>query len=90
MADLQDVELMEEIEYTGAEETKAEKFKRLSAQRVQKATKYIQALGNLSNRSSYDYTTEDVEKVFGYLQKQLDDAKAKFSVAEKKDNDFAW
>ena len=89
MSDLQDVELMEE-EVGGAEETKGEKFKRLSAQRIQKATKYIQALGNLSNRGSYDYTAEDVEKVFGYLQKQLDDAKAKFAAVEKKDDDFSW
>ena len=90
MSDLQDVELMEEVEDTGLEETKSEKFKRLSAQRIQKATKYIQALGNLSNRGSYDYTPEDVEKVFGYLQKQLDDTKAKFTAVEKKDDDFSW
>lgn len=91
MAEL-DKELdMEEVEEELSEsETKEEKFKRLSAQRVQKAAKYISALGNLANKSSYDYTEQDIEKVFGYLQKQLDDAKAKFEKSVEKNDEFSW
>lgn len=83
-------EIKEELEEEVAGETKAEKFKRLSLQRVQKAAKYIANLGNLANKSSYDYTAEDVEKVFGYLQKQLDDAKAKFDKTTDKNDEFSW
>ena len=92
MSEQKDIELQEDVDIQEdvVGETKGEKFKRLSAQRIQKAAKYIQALGNLSNKNSYDYTAEDVEKVFGYLQKQLDDAKAKFSVVDKKDDEFSW
>lgn len=77
------------VEDVSENETKSEKFKRLSMQRVQKAAKYITALGNLSNTSSYEYTKDDVEKVFGYLQKQLDDTKAKFERNTASD-EFSW
>ena len=90
MAELEkDIEL-EELEEEVTEETKNEKFKRLSAQRIQKAAKYISALGNLANKSSYDYTEEDVEKIFNYLQKQLDDTRAKFDKTNEKEEEFSW
>lgn len=93
MAELEKDLEMEEVEDESTDvgaETKEEKFKRLSAQRIQKAAKYIQALGNLANKSSYDYTKEDVEKVFNYLQKQLDDTKAKFDKTTEEEEVFAW
>lgn len=83
------MELEDEVEEV-VNETKEEKFKRLSAQRVQKAAKYISALGNLSNNGSYEYSKENVDKIFGYLQKQLDDAKAKFDKNTDKSDKFEW
>ena len=83
-----DTEELEEFVPEG--ESKNEKFKRLSAQRIQKAAKYIFALGNLSNKSSYDYTQEDIDKIFNYLQKQLDDAKLKFEKNNDKMDEFSW
>ena len=81
----------DELEEVGSDtETKAEKFKRLSLARVQKATKYINNLGNLANKSSYNYTKEDVDKIFGYLQKQIDDAKSKFESTVQKNDEFSW
>ena len=81
----------DELEEEGSDtETKAEKLKRLSLARVQKATKYINNLGNLANKSSYDYTQEDVDKIFGYLQKQIDDAKSKFESTVQKNDEFSW
>jgi bifunctional pyridoxal-dependent enzyme with beta-cystathionase and maltose regulon repressor activities len=89
--DLENEELEDNLnEENASEETKNEKFKRLSAQRIQKAAKYISALGNLANKSSYDYTEEDIDKVFTYLQKQLDDAKAKFDKSNEKEEEFSW
>lgn len=89
--DLETEEIEDETADVGTEtESKGEKFKRLSAQRIQKASKYIQALGNLANKGSYDYTKEDVEKMFTYLQKQIDDTKSKFDKTTEEEEVFCW
>lgn len=54
------------------------KFVELAEARVNRAIKDIQLIGNLSNRSAYDYTDEDIRKIFRALQKELDAAKARF------------
>jgi uncharacterized protein YeeX (DUF496 family) len=61
-----------------------EKFVRLANKRVVSAIKCIQLIGNLSNRSNYDYTSEDVQKIFRALQQELSVCKKKFEVAQKK------
>lgn len=45
------------------------KFVKLATARVSKALKDIQLIGNLSNRSNYDYTDDDVAKIFKALSK---------------------
>ena len=45
------------------EETKAEKFVRLGEYRMNKAIDAIGRLENLANKSSYEYTAEQVEEV---------------------------
>lgn len=57
---------------------KRAKFVELVEARVTRAIKDIQLIGNLSNRSAYAYTDEDVRKVFRAIQKELDAAKARF------------
>lgn len=54
------------------------KFVELIEARVNRAVRDIRLIGNLSNRSAYTYTEEDVRKVFRALQKELDSAKARF------------
>lgn len=61
---------------------KREKFVRLAEQRVNRAIKDLSLIGNLSNRSAYSFMDEDVKKIFKALQKELDQAKARFSDAE--------
>tara|TARA_Y100000815_G_C13275207_1_gene474649 strand:- start:816 stop:1037 length:222 start_codon:yes stop_codon:yes gene_type:complete len=61
---------------------KRENFVRLAEQRVNRALKEIRLIGNLSNRSAYFSTDEDVKKIFRALQKELDTAKARFGDAE--------
>lgn len=58
--------------------SKREKFVRLAEQRVNRALREIRLIGNLSNRSAYSSTEEDVRKIFKVLQKELDAAKARF------------
>ena len=55
-----------------AEETKAEKFVRIGEYRMNKAIEAIGRLENLSNRSAYEYTPEQVEAMFFLLGQKRD------------------
>ena len=61
-----------------------EKFVRLATRRVSNALKAVQLIGNLSNRSNYDYTEEDVQKIFRALQEELGACRKKFELAAKR------
>jgi len=61
-----------------------EKFKKLASSRVSSALKAIQLIGNLSNRSNYDYLDEDVGKIFKALQDELSACRKRFELASKK------
>jgi hypothetical protein len=60
------------------------KFVELANKRVSRALKAIQLIGNLSNRSSYDYTEEDVSKIFKALEDEMTDCRKRFDRAGKK------
>lgn len=59
-------------------ETKRERFVRLAEARTNKIINMIQLLGNCSNSSSYEYTSQDVDKIFSAIEAELRDAKRKF------------
>ncbi|MFC1621253.1 hypothetical protein ACFL2G_03005 [Candidatus Omnitrophota bacterium] len=67
-------------------ESKHDKFKRLAAQRVTNALKKIELVGNLSS-PGYEYTTEEVDKIFAALQQALDGTKSKFSKSIEKETE---
>lgn len=54
-----------------AGETKAEKFIRLGEYRINKAIDAIGRLENLSNKSAYEYTPEQVEAMFAVLESKV-------------------
>jgi transcription elongation GreA/GreB family factor len=54
------------------------KFVELAEKRVSKAIKDIRLIGNLSNRSNYSYTEEDVRKIVKALKDEIDALKARF------------
>lgn len=58
---------------------KRDKFILLAEARVNRALKDIQLIGNLSNRSAYEFSDADIRKVFAALQKGLETARARFS-----------
>lgn len=68
------------------EETKAEKFVRLGEYRMNKAIDAIGRLENLSNKSSYEYTAEQVEAMFLVLESKVAEVKQKFTPAKTKGN----
>lgn len=59
--------------------SKREKFVELAEARVNKTLKDLQLIGNLSNRSAYEFEEVDVRKMFNALQKALDTAKGRFT-----------
>lgn len=56
-----------------------QKFVELAEARVNKTLKNLQLIGNLSNRSAYEYSEVDVRKIFARLQHGLDAAKGRFA-----------
>lgn len=60
-------------------ETKYDKFKRLAENRTNKIIDIIRLLGNLSSKSTYEYSEKDVSKIFSSIEKELKIAKVKFS-----------
>ena len=59
-------------------ESREDRFRRLAEARVNKIIAMIRLLGNLSSRSIYAYTLEQVEQIFTALQLELNRAKARF------------
>lgn len=57
---------------------KRKKFEDIAVRRVNRVIKEIRLIGNLSNRSSYEYTEEDVKKIVKALQREVDAVKARF------------
>jgi hypothetical protein len=57
---------------------KRKKFEDIAVRRVNRVIKEIRLIGNLSNRSSYEYSDEDVRKIVKALQRELDAVKARF------------
>ena len=78
-------ELEQDNAATGINETKAEKFLRLAPPRVDKTIKALQSLQKLSVHGSYEYTQEQVDKMFSAIKTQLEECEAAFKPKENKD-----
>ena len=59
-------------------EVKHETFLRIAKPRVQKILNSLRILGNCSNKSTYAYTFEEVEKIFDTIGIALSETKEKF------------
>lgn len=59
-------------------ENDRKKFVQLAEARVSKALKDIRLIGNLSNRSNYEYTEQDAKKIYSALKKAVDEMKQRF------------
>lgn len=55
---------------------KHERFKNIAEKRVQKLLDGLRLLGNCSNTNNYEYTEQEVQKMFAELSKALKDCKA--------------
>ena len=69
-------------------ETARERFKRLATQRTNLVLKRLKVLGNCSNRSAYDYTEEDIGKIFSEIERRIREVRAKFHFPKKRGDEF--
>ncbi len=65
-------------------ETKREKFIRIAEARTNKIINMIQLLSNCSNKNIYDYTQQDIEKIFIAIETELKEAKKSFNKTNAK------
>jgi hypothetical protein len=65
-------------------ETPDERFERLAILRTNAVLDRLRILGNLSNRQMYNYTDEDINKIFSAINKQLKEVRAKFNSQKEK------
>lgn len=64
-------------------ENKRERFKKLAVSRTNEVLKRIKILSNCSNRSAYEYTEEEIYKIFSEIEKNIKEAKNKFKSNNK-------
>lgn len=62
------------------------KFVDLANKRVSKALNDIRLIGNLANRSNYDYTDDDVTRILRALGDEVAACRKRFELASKKSN----
>ena len=60
------------------QETRHERFKRIAGKRTNDVLEKVRILGNCSNRSSYEYSKDEINKIFSEIDRQLKLTKAKF------------
>lgn len=59
---------------------KRDNFVRLAESRVTRAIEALRVIGNLSNRSNYEYDEEDIKKIINTLQTEINSLKSQFII----------
>lgn len=67
------------------QDEKRERFKRLGTQRTNAVLQKIKVLSNCANRSAYEYTEDEVNKIFSEVERRVKEAKAKFHFPKTKE-----
>jgi len=68
---------------------KNDKFKQLAENRVRKVLKLLKLIGNLANKTHYEYSKEESKKIIQTLNTEIKNIQAKFaSKNSSDDNDF--
>ncbi len=60
-----------------------ERFKRLATYRTNEILHRLKVLGNCANRSAYEYTEQEVNKIFYEIEKMVRHTKSKFHFIKK-------
>lgn len=70
------------------QETPRERFRRLATLRTNTILKRLKVLGNCSNRQIYEYSEEDIDKVFSEIERKVKETKTKFHYPKHKEFKF--
>jgi hypothetical protein len=65
-------------------ESRKQRFNRIASKRTNDIIDKIRILGNCSNRSTYDYSEEEVNKIFLAINKELRISKDRFASKRRK------
>lgn len=63
--------------------TSSERFVKLANKRVNNAIHHIRLIGNLSNKSNYEYTEKQIKQIFAELQKETNHCEELFKIKFK-------
>lgn len=69
-------------------ESKRDCFVRLAEARTNKILDMLRLLGNCSSKGNYEYTDEDIKKIFNVIEKEVKNTKNKFLGIESKEERF--
>ena len=70
------------------EENRHSRFKRLAEARTEKVLDMLDLIGNLSNKSFYDYSDDEIKTIFAAIEKAVKENKDKFNKNKKKKRRF--
>lgn len=62
---------------------KRKRFERLAVYRTNEVLRKLKVLSNCGNRSAYDYSEDEVNKIFTEIEHHVKDARAKFSFTKR-------
>lgn len=65
--------------------SKRERFLSVAESRTNAILEKIRVLGNCSNRSLYEYSKDEIDKIFKAIQEKLSETKARFVVKKNKE-----
>ncbi len=65
------------------ENDKRKRFKKLASYRTNEVLRRLKVLGNCANRSAYEYTEEEIGKIFSEIEKKVREVKSKFYFPNK-------
>ena len=66
------------------ENSKKDRFKRLATYRVNVVLKALKVLGNCSNRGAYEYSEDEVQKIFKEIETEIKNTKSRFYYKRRK------
>ena len=68
---------------------KKDRFKRLATKRTSTILQKLKVLGNCSNRQVYDYTEDQINKMFSAIEKKFKETKSKFHFSKEDQENFS-
>lgn len=71
-----------------ADETKRERFVRVAEARTNRILNDLRLLGNCSSKNNYEYTDDDVKKIFSAIERELKVVKARYQGGDARDERF--